>query len=140
MPLGDAFEGLVKGSKNAGRIREVLKKLAPEQPSPPDMHHYVDSFREALADDLNTPLAFVVLFEWVLEAERRGGEFGDNDLRVMELEVLEWRTWPRQPAQTAVSAVNLGAASSVLVGPANTSFLRSNVAASASPKTPTSCG
>jgi len=87
-PLGDAFEGLVKGSKNAGRIRDVLKKLAPEKPSPPDMHHYVESFREALADDLNTPLAFVVLFEWVLEAERRGGEVGDNDLRVM-LEVLE---------------------------------------------------
>lgn len=88
MPLGDAFEGLVTGSKNAGRIRDVLKTLKPEKPSPPDMHHYVESFREALADDLDTPLAFVVLFEWVLEAERRGGEVGDNDLRVM-LEVLE---------------------------------------------------
>jgi hypothetical protein len=88
LPLGDAFEGLVKGSKNAGRIRDVLTKLVPEKPSPPDMHHYVESFREALADDLDTPLAFVILFEWVLEAERRGGEIGDNDLRVM-LEVLE---------------------------------------------------
>jgi hypothetical protein len=88
MPLGDAFEGLVTGSKNAGRISEVLKTLKPEKPSPPDMHHYVESFREALADDLDTPLAFVVLFEWVLEAERRGGQVGDNDLRVM-LEVLE---------------------------------------------------
>jgi hypothetical protein len=88
MPLGDAFEGLITGSKNAGRIREVLETLAPRKPSPPDMHHYVDSFREALANDLDTPLAFVVLFEWVLEAERRGGEVGDNDLRVM-LEVLE---------------------------------------------------
>ena len=88
MPLGDAFEGLVTGSKNAGRIRDVLKTLKPEKPSPPDMHHYVESFREALADDLDTPLAFVILFEWVLEAERRGGEVGDNDLRVM-LEVLE---------------------------------------------------
>jgi hypothetical protein len=88
MPLGDAFEGLVTGSKNAGRIRQVLKTLVPEKPSPPDMHHYVESFREALADDLDTPLAFVVMFEWVLEAERRGGDVGDNDLRVM-LEVLE---------------------------------------------------
>ncbi len=88
MPLGDAFEGLLSGSKNAGRIRDVLATLTPEQPSPPDMRHYVDSFREALANDLDTPLAFVVLFEWVLEAERRGGEVGDNDLRVM-LEVLE---------------------------------------------------
>ncbi len=88
MPLGDPFEGLVTGSKNAGRIRQALKKLVPAKPSPPDMRHYVESFREALADDLDTPLAFVVLFEWVLEAERRGGEVGDNDLRVM-LEVLE---------------------------------------------------
>lgn len=88
MPLGDPFEGLITGSKNAGRIREVLQILTPEQPSPPDMRHYVDSFREALANDLDTPLAFVVLFEWVLEAERRGGGLGDNDLRVM-LEVLE---------------------------------------------------
>ena len=52
------------------------------------MRHHLDAFRAALADDLDTPLAFVVLFEWVLEAERRGGEIGDNDLRVM-LEVLE---------------------------------------------------
>lgn len=88
LPLGDTFTGLVTGSKNAGRIREVMGKLAPEEPSPPDMRHYVDAFRDALADDLDTPLAFVVLFEWVLEAERRGGEVGDNDLRVM-LEVLE---------------------------------------------------
>jgi hypothetical protein len=88
LPLGDAFSGLVTGSKNAGRIREVVKTLAPDQPSPPDMRHYVDSFRDALANDLDTPLAFVVLFEWVLEAERRGGNIGDNDLRVM-LEVLE---------------------------------------------------
>lgn len=88
LPLGDASTGLLTGSKNAGRIREVVKTLAPDQPSPPDMHHYVEAFRDALANDLNTPLAFVVLFEWVLEAERRGGEVGDNDLRVM-LEVLE---------------------------------------------------
>jgi hypothetical protein len=88
MPLGDAFEGLITGSRNAGRIRAVLETLTPEEPSPPDMRHYVDSFREALANDLDTPLAFVVLFEWVLEAERRGGGLGDNDLRVM-LDVLE---------------------------------------------------
>jgi hypothetical protein len=88
LPLADAYTGLMKGSRNARRIREVVGRLAPDQPSPPDMHHYVESFRDALADDLDTPLAFVVLFEWVLEAERRGGEVGDSDLRVM-LEVLE---------------------------------------------------
>lgn len=88
LPLGDASTGLQTGSKNAVRIREVFKTLAPDEPSPPDMRHYMEAFRDALADDLDTPLAFVVLFEWVLEAERRGGEVGDNDLRVM-LEVFE---------------------------------------------------
>lgn len=88
LPLGNAHTGLVTSSKNATRIREVAGTLVPDQPSPPDMRHYVEAFRDALADDLDTPLALVVLFEWVLEAERRGGRVGDNDLRVM-LEVLE---------------------------------------------------
>ena len=88
LPLGDALTGLATGSKNALRIREALEKLVPDQPSPPDMRHYMEAFRDALANDLDTPLAFVVMFEWLLEAERRGGDVGDNDLRVM-LEVLE---------------------------------------------------
>jgi hypothetical protein len=88
LPLRDAHTGLRNGSKNAQRIREAAETLVPDQPSPPDMRHYIEAFRDALANDLDTPLAFVVMFEWVLEAERRGGEIGDNDLRVM-LEVLE---------------------------------------------------
>ncbi len=88
LPLGDASTGLQIGSRHVQRFREVMSTLAPDQPSPPDMRHYVEAFRDALADDLDTPLAFVVLFEWVLEAERRGGEVGDDDLRIM-LEVLE---------------------------------------------------
>jgi hypothetical protein len=88
LPLGDALTGLATGSRNASRIREALEKLVPDKPSPPDMRHYMEAFRDALANDLDTPLAFVVMFEWLLEAERRGGDVGDNDLRVM-LEVLE---------------------------------------------------
>jgi hypothetical protein len=88
LPLGDAFTGLATGSRHVQRLRDVMRTLTPDQPSPPDMRHHVEAFRDALADDLDTPLAFVVLFEWVLEAERRGGEIGDGDLRVM-LEVLE---------------------------------------------------
>jgi hypothetical protein len=88
LPLGDALTGLATGSKNALRIREALEKLVPDQPSPPDMRHHMEAFRDALANDLDTPLAFVVMFEWLLEAERRGGDVGDHDLRVM-LEVLE---------------------------------------------------
>ena len=88
LPLGDAFTGLQIGSRHVQRLREVMSTLAPDQPSPPDMRHHVEAFRDALAEDLDTPLAFVVLFEWVLEAERRGGGVGDGDLRIM-LEVLE---------------------------------------------------
>lgn len=88
LPLGDALTGLATGSKNALRIREALEKLVPDQPSPPDMRHHMEAFRDALANDLDTPLAFVVMFEWLLEAERRGGDVGDHDLRVM-LKVLE---------------------------------------------------
>ncbi len=88
LPLGDALTGLATGSKNASRIREALEKLVPNQPSPPDMRHHMEAFRDALANDLDTPLAFVIMFEWLLEAERRGGDVGDHDLRVM-LEVLE---------------------------------------------------
>ncbi len=88
LPLGDAFLGLQTGLRHIQRLRDVLLTLAPDEPSPPDMRHHVEAFRDALADDLDTPLAFVVLFEWVLEAERRGGGVGDGDLRIM-LEVLE---------------------------------------------------
>lgn len=88
LPLGDASKGLRIGSRNVQRLRDVIGTLAPDQPSPLDMHHHVEAFHDALADDLDTPLAFVVLFEWVLEAERRGGGVGDDDLRTM-LEVLE---------------------------------------------------
>jgi hypothetical protein len=88
LPLGDACTGLQTGSRHVRRLREVMSTLVPDQPSPPDMRHHVEAFRDALANDLDTPLAFVVLFEWVLEAERRGGEIGDGDLRVM-LDVLE---------------------------------------------------
>ena len=88
LPLGDASTGLRVGSRHIQRLRDVMRTLAPDQPSPPDMRHHVEAFRDALANDLDTPMAFVVLFEWVLEAERRGGGVGDGDLRIM-LEVLE---------------------------------------------------
>ena len=35
LPLGDPFTGLVTGSKNAKRIREVIETLTPAEPSPP---------------------------------------------------------------------------------------------------------
>lgn len=87
-PLGDAHIGLATGARHARRIREVIATLAPDAPSPPDMAHHLDEFRAALAEDLDTPAAFVAMFEWVLEAERRGAGVGDRDLRTM-LEIFE---------------------------------------------------
>jgi hypothetical protein len=86
-PLGDAHAGLVNGARHARRLREAIGTLRLGRDSPPDMHGHLEEFRAALADDLDTPNAFVAMFEWVLEAERRGG-VGDRDLRAM-LEMFE---------------------------------------------------
>jgi cysteinyl-tRNA synthetase len=82
-PLGDAHAGLANGSRHARRLREVVARLEPYMPSPADMRGHVQEFQEALADDLDTPTALVSMFEWVLEAERRGSGVGDHDLRRM---------------------------------------------------------
>lgn len=82
-PLGDARAGLANGSRHARRLREVMAMLQPDAPSPADMRRHLQEFQEALADDLDTPSALVSMFEWVLEAERRGSGVGDRDLRRM---------------------------------------------------------
>jgi hypothetical protein len=82
-PLGEPLSGLRKASEHVQRLSDVLSRLRADEPSPDDMRHHVEAFREALANDLDTPGAFVALFEWVLEAERRDGEVGDEDLRFM---------------------------------------------------------
>lgn len=87
-PLGDAQTGLATGARHAQRIREVVAALVPGEPSPPELRRHLEEFGDALADDLDTPNAFVAMFEWVLAAERRGGRIGDQDLRAM-LEVFE---------------------------------------------------
>lgn len=87
-PLPAPFEGLEAAGRNLVRIREGVARLRHEQPSPSDMRSYLDAFFDALAMDLDTPLAFVILFEWLLEAERRCWDVGDSDLRVM-LHMLE---------------------------------------------------
>lgn len=82
-PLGDANAGLANGSRHARRLREIVATLEPDAPSPADMRGHLQEFRAALADDLDTPTALVSMFEWVLEAERRGTGVGDRDLRRM---------------------------------------------------------
>jgi hypothetical protein len=87
-PLGDPVLGMTNAREHLRRLSETLAKLHSDRPSPPDMRHHVEAFRDALATDLDTPGAFVALFEWVLEAERRECDLGDGDLRGM-LELLE---------------------------------------------------
>lgn len=82
-PLGDAHTGLANGSRHARRLREIVAMLEPGMPSPADMRGHLREFQAALADDLDTPMALVSMFEWVLEAERRGTGVGDRDLRRM---------------------------------------------------------
>jgi hypothetical protein len=96
-PLGDPIVGMTNARKHLQRLRDTLARLRPNRPSPADMHHHVEAFREALATDLDTPSAFVALFEWVLEAEQRRCQLGDGDLRLM-LELLELSDLGAAPA------------------------------------------
>lgn len=100
-PLGDPIVGMTNAGRHVQRLRTTLSKLRPGEASPDDMRHHVEAFRETLATDLDTPGAFVALFEWVLEAERRGCEqVGDADLQEM-LELLELADLgsPQEPGQ-----------------------------------------
>lgn len=87
-PLGDPELGMTNARRHVQRLGQTLAKLRRGRPSPSDMAHHVETFREALATDFDTPSAFVALFEWVLEAEQRGCDVGDRDLCTM-LELLE---------------------------------------------------
>lgn len=87
-PLGEVVSGLRRASRHVQRLNHTLARLRPDEPSPDDMRHHVETFHEALATDLDTPGALVALFEWVLEAERRDARLGDRDLRAM-LALLE---------------------------------------------------
>jgi cysteinyl-tRNA synthetase len=86
-PLAFSEAELDESERRVYRIRNALRGLAAGEPSPPEMAPLKESFFEALADDFNTPRALAALFEWLREANRRGGRVGDADLREM-LEVL----------------------------------------------------
>ena len=80
-PLSYSDDSLVQAAANVRRIREAGRRLEPG-PSPDDMAALKERFFAALADDFNTPEALAAVFEWVREANRRGG-VGDADLREM---------------------------------------------------------
>jgi cysteinyl-tRNA synthetase len=86
-PLAFSESELQDAERRIQRIRDALRRLEQGRPSPPDMAHHTRAFFDALANDFNTPAALAALFEWVREANRRGGGVGDADLREM-LDVL----------------------------------------------------
>jgi cysteinyl-tRNA synthetase len=69
-------------SAGAARIRDAGRRLHPGA-SPADLRPLRDRFFAALADDFNTPEALAAMWDWIREANRRGGEIGDSDLREM---------------------------------------------------------
>jgi cysteinyl-tRNA synthetase len=86
-PLAFGHAELSEADLRVRRIRNALTRVAPAEPSPPEMARHRDAFFGALADDFNTPRALASLFEWVREANRRTEPAGDRDLREM-LDVL----------------------------------------------------
>jgi cysteinyl-tRNA synthetase len=82
-PLAFSADELEEAERRVHRIRNALRTLAPDRPSPAPMAPLKEAFFAALADDFNTPKALASLFEWLREANRRGADVGDADLREM---------------------------------------------------------
>jgi cysteinyl-tRNA synthetase len=82
-PLAFSPSELQDADRRVQRVRDALRRLDAGSSSPPDMAHHKEAFFAALANDFNTPTALAELFEWVREANRRGEDVGDADLREM---------------------------------------------------------
>jgi cysteinyl-tRNA synthetase len=82
-PLAFSPSELKDADRRIYRIRDALRRLEQDRPSPTDMAHHKQAFLGALAEDFNTPKALACLFEWIREANRRGEAVGDADLREM---------------------------------------------------------
>lgn len=81
-PLAYSPERLEEAAARVTRVREAARRLVPG-PGPADLAPLRERFLDALAADFNTAAALGAMFEWVREANRRGAEVGDADLREM---------------------------------------------------------
>lgn len=81
--LPPLHEGLGMAKEHVKRINSVLRRLQADQPSPPELASHVQAFEEALSNDLDTPNAFLALFDWIREARDCHYKIGDGDLRRM---------------------------------------------------------
>jgi len=82
-PLAFSEAQLEDAARRVRRIREALRRLAPGQPSPPDMAAHKHEFFAALSNDFNTPAALAAMDGWIREANRRAEGVGEEDLREM---------------------------------------------------------
>lgn len=76
-------EGLGMAKEHVKRINSTLARLRPCEPSPPELAVHVQAFEDALSHDLDTPSAFLALFDWIREARSCRYRLGDGDLRRM---------------------------------------------------------
>lgn len=76
-------EGLGMAKEHVKRINSVLRRLQADHPSPPELGVHVQAFEDALSNDLDTPNAFLALFDWIREARASRQSVGDGDLRRM---------------------------------------------------------
>jgi cysteinyl-tRNA synthetase len=70
-PLAYTEEALADAARAVDRVRELVRRLDPEAPTPPELDGIAERFFDELADDFNTPAARAELFAWVAEANRR---------------------------------------------------------------------
>jgi cysteinyl-tRNA synthetase len=81
-PIQWSGDTLAAAASSVARIREAGRRLV-SGPSPADLRRFRDAFFAALADDFHTPSALAAMWEWIREANRRGGGVGATDLREM---------------------------------------------------------
>jgi cysteinyl-tRNA synthetase len=81
-PIEFADAPLLQARAAIARLREAGRRLG-DGASPVALRALRDRFFDCLADDFNTPNALAAMWEWVREANRRGGETGGADLREM---------------------------------------------------------
>jgi len=85
-PLAFSAERLAEAGRSVERLRELCRRLDLAAPEPPGLDAYAQRFRDALADDFDTPSARAALFDWAREANRRldaGEQVGVGRLREM---------------------------------------------------------
>jgi cysteinyl-tRNA synthetase len=81
-PLQFSPAAMAQAAANVRRLRELGRELAPG-PSPAWSGDLEEAFRDALAEDFNTPRALAAVWEWVRRARAEAGPVGRDGLASM---------------------------------------------------------